>query len=121
MTTYALYLESGPQHKKTLAHVLDLLGCVVQGDTTAEAVAAAPDAIRAYRNFLKRHGEKLDEELWRDHFAYRKSERVVAVLAQIRQEALDCIGREFAWGAGSDRAAALQAAYSAYREERFLA
>jgi predicted RNase H-like HicB family nuclease/uncharacterized damage-inducible protein DinB len=58
---YALYLESGPQHKKTLAHVLDLLGCVVQGDTTDEAVAAAPDAIRAYREYLRRHGEKVDE------------------------------------------------------------
>jgi uncharacterized damage-inducible protein DinB/predicted RNase H-like HicB family nuclease len=56
---YALYLESGPQRKKTLAHVLDLLGCVVQADTTDEAVAAAPDAIRAYRRFLERHGEKL--------------------------------------------------------------
>jgi predicted RNase H-like HicB family nuclease/uncharacterized damage-inducible protein DinB len=58
---FDLYLESGPQRKKTLAHVLDLLGCVVQGDTTDEAVAAAPDAIRAYRNFLQRHGEKVDE------------------------------------------------------------
>lgn len=61
MTTYALYVESGPQRKKTLAHVLDLLGCVVQGDTTDDAVAATPDAIRAYRHFLQRHGEKLDE------------------------------------------------------------
>jgi predicted RNase H-like HicB family nuclease/uncharacterized damage-inducible protein DinB len=60
ITTYALYLESGPQRKKTLAHVLDLLGCVVQGDTTDEAVAATPDAIRAYRQYLQRHGEKLD-------------------------------------------------------------
>lgn len=59
MTTYQLYLESGPQRKKTLAHVLDLLGCVVQADTSDEAVAAAPDAIRAYRRFLERHGEKL--------------------------------------------------------------
>jgi predicted RNase H-like HicB family nuclease/uncharacterized damage-inducible protein DinB len=58
---YALYLESGPQHKKTLAHVLELLGCVLQADTTDEAVAAAPDAIRAYRRFLERHGEKLGE------------------------------------------------------------
>ncbi len=66
-------------------------------------------------------GEKLDEKLWRDHFAFRKAERVIAVLAQVRQEAQDCIGREFAWGAGHDRAAALQEAYSAYREERFLA
>ncbi|MDP9275635.1 MAG: type II toxin-antitoxin system HicB family antitoxin, partial [Chloroflexota bacterium] len=57
---YALYLESGPQRKKTLAHVLDLLGCVVQGDTTDEAVAAMPDAIRAYLGYLHRHGEKVD-------------------------------------------------------------
>ena len=60
MTSYPLYLESGPQHKKTLVHVLDLLGCVVQGDTTDEAVAATTDAIRAYREYLQRHGEKLD-------------------------------------------------------------
>ena len=59
---YALYLESGPQHKKTLAHVLDLLGCVVQADTTDEAVAAAPEAIRAYLRYLARHGEKVDPQ-----------------------------------------------------------
>ena len=59
---YALYLESGPQRKKTLAHVLDLLGCVVQGDTTDEAVAAAPDTIRAYLRYLARHGEKVDPD-----------------------------------------------------------
>jgi predicted RNase H-like HicB family nuclease/uncharacterized damage-inducible protein DinB len=57
---YALYLESGPQHKKTLAHVLDLLGCVVQGDTTDEAAAATPETIRAYLSYLRRHGEKVD-------------------------------------------------------------
>jgi uncharacterized damage-inducible protein DinB len=61
VATYDLYLESGPQKKKTLGHVLGLLGCVVQKDTTDETVAAAPDEIRAYRDFLKRHGEKLDE------------------------------------------------------------
>src|SRR5437868_13900121 len=60
MTTYPLYLESGPQRKKTLAHVLDLLGCVVQADTTDEAVTAAPDTIRAYLRYLGRHGEKVD-------------------------------------------------------------
>jgi predicted RNase H-like HicB family nuclease/uncharacterized damage-inducible protein DinB len=60
ITTYALYLESGPQRKKTLAHVLGLLGCVVQGDTTDEAVASTPDAIRAYLSYLRRHGEKVD-------------------------------------------------------------
>jgi predicted RNase H-like HicB family nuclease/uncharacterized damage-inducible protein DinB len=60
ITTYALYLESGPQRKKTLAHVLSLLGCVVQGDTTDDAVASTPDAIRAYLSYLRRHGEKVD-------------------------------------------------------------
>jgi len=57
---YALYAESGPQRKKTLVHVLDLLGCVVQADTTDEALAAAPAAIRAYLGYLERHGENVD-------------------------------------------------------------
>src|SRR5437660_10074066 len=60
MTTYMLYAESGPQRKKTLVHVLDLLGCVVQADTTDEAIASAPDAIRAYLRYLGRHGDKVD-------------------------------------------------------------
>ncbi|HYV21388.1 MAG TPA: DinB family protein [Candidatus Bathyarchaeia archaeon] len=62
MAPYALYAESGPQHKKTLLHVLDLLGCVVQADTTDAAVAAAPDAIHAYLSYLHRHGEKVDPD-----------------------------------------------------------
>ena len=57
---YDLYVESGPQRKKTLVHVLDLLGCVVQADTTDEALAAAPEAIRSYLRYLKRHGERVD-------------------------------------------------------------
>jgi predicted RNase H-like HicB family nuclease/uncharacterized damage-inducible protein DinB len=59
---FDLYLESGPQHKKTLLHVPDLLGCVVQADTADEAVAAAPEAIRAYLRYLHRHGEKVDPD-----------------------------------------------------------
>ena len=59
---YTVYLESGPQRKKTLAHVLDLLGCVVQRDTTDEAAAATPDEIRAYLGYLRRHGEKVDPD-----------------------------------------------------------
>lgn len=56
MPSYRLYLESGPKHRKTLVHVLDLLGCVATGPTTEEAVASAPEAIRAYLRFLRRHG-----------------------------------------------------------------
>lgn len=56
-TTYALYLESGPQRRKTMAHALNLLGCVALGPTTEAALAATPDAIRAYLSFLRRHGD----------------------------------------------------------------
>jgi predicted RNase H-like HicB family nuclease/uncharacterized damage-inducible protein DinB len=76
-TRYALYLESGPQRKKTLAHVLELLGCVVQGDTTDEAVAATPDAIRAYLGYLRRHGEKVDAD-----------EKIETVIAEHNTEGL---------------------------------
>jgi predicted RNase H-like HicB family nuclease len=62
MASYALYLESGPQKKTTLVHVLELLGCVVQAKTSDDAVAAAPDAIRSYLRYLKRHGEKVDPD-----------------------------------------------------------
>ncbi len=62
MTTYALYLESGPLHRKTMVHVLDLLGCVVVGPTTEAALAVTPDAIRAYYRFLRRHGEPVDPD-----------------------------------------------------------
>lgn len=62
MTTYGLYLESGPRRRKTMVHVLDLLGCVAIGPTTDDALAATPDAIRAYRRFLHRHRESVDLE-----------------------------------------------------------
>ncbi|HEX9036641.1 MAG TPA: type II toxin-antitoxin system HicB family antitoxin [Ktedonobacterales bacterium] len=57
--TYNLFLESGPKRRKTMVHVPDLLGCVATGATTDEALAATPDAIRAYRAFLARHGESI--------------------------------------------------------------
>src|SRR5688572_7934015 len=62
MTTYGLYLESGPKRRKTMVHVIDLLGCVAVGPTTEEAVANTPGAIRAFRRFLSRHGEPVDPE-----------------------------------------------------------
>lgn len=62
MTSYGLYLESGPRRRKTMVHVFDLLGCIANGPTTEEALAATPDAIRVYLGFLKRHGEAVDPE-----------------------------------------------------------
>src|SRR5205814_1779243 len=60
MTIYELYLESGPKRRKTMVHVLDLLGCVAVGPTTEAALAATPAAIDAYRRFLARHGGPVD-------------------------------------------------------------
>jgi hypothetical protein len=62
MTVYDLYLESGPKRRKTMVHVLDLLGCVVVGPTTEQAVEATPDAIRAFRRFVARHGEHVETD-----------------------------------------------------------
>lgn len=59
---YALYLESGPKHRKTMVHVLDLLGCVAVGPTTEEAIANTPEAIVAYLRFLRRCGEDVNPE-----------------------------------------------------------
>ncbi|HEY7465847.1 MAG TPA: hypothetical protein VIB47_04075, partial [Dehalococcoidia bacterium] len=59
---YALYLESGPQRRKTMVHVPALLGCIANSATTEEAVEATPDAIRAFLRFLRRAGEGADPE-----------------------------------------------------------
>lgn len=71
--TYDLYLESGPRRRKTMVHVLDLLGCVAVGPTTDDALAATPAAIRAFRRFLRRHGEAVDPDA---PFATRVAEHV---------------------------------------------
>jgi predicted RNase H-like HicB family nuclease/uncharacterized damage-inducible protein DinB len=73
MTEYHLYLESGPRRRKTMIHVLDLLGCTAQGPTTEEALEAAPEAIRDYLRFLQQHGEALDPEA---HFTTAVAEHV---------------------------------------------
>ena len=62
MTEYALYLESGPRRRKTMVHVLDLLGCIARGPTTQSALEATPKAIRAYLRFLRRHGDHVEPD-----------------------------------------------------------
>lgn len=62
MTEYGLYLESGPKRRKTMVHVLDLLGCTANGPTTEAALAATPEAIGAFRRFLRAAGETIDAE-----------------------------------------------------------
>jgi len=62
MKTYDLYLDSGPMKRKTMAQIPSLPGCIARGDTTDEAIAAAPDAIRAFLRFLARNGERVDPD-----------------------------------------------------------
>lgn len=63
MQEYTLYLESGPKQRKTMVHALDLLGCVVRGATTQEALAATPAGIRACLRFLQANGEPVDSSI----------------------------------------------------------
>lgn len=60
MSTYGLYLESGPKRMKTMVHVPDLLGCVATGPTTEAALEGTPDAIRAYQRIMAAAGERVD-------------------------------------------------------------
>jgi len=52
-----VYLESGPQHKRTWVYVPGLAGCVAFGPTTEQALANVPAAIRERIAFLRRHGD----------------------------------------------------------------
>lgn len=60
MTIFQIYLEIGAE-EECLAHALDLPGCVLRGESLAEALEAMPDTIRAYMAWLKRHGETVEE------------------------------------------------------------
>jgi len=62
MSSYKLYLESGPRRKKTMVHVLQLLGCTTNGPTTEEALDRTPQAIHAFHRFLERHGQPVEND-----------------------------------------------------------
>ena len=62
MSEFSIYLKSGPRRRKTMVHVLDILGCIARGPTTESALEATPEAIRAYLRFLQRHGEAVETE-----------------------------------------------------------
>ena len=56
---FDLYLESGPQHRKTWVFVPSLPGCVAAGPTTEAAIERARPAIEDRLAFLRRHGEPI--------------------------------------------------------------
>lgn len=59
MKTYDLYLHSGPKMKRTYVRVPSLMGCIRLAETTQDALDAAPDAIRAFLEFMARSGERV--------------------------------------------------------------
>jgi predicted RNase H-like HicB family nuclease/uncharacterized damage-inducible protein DinB len=74
---FYLYLESGPQHRKTWIYVPSLPGCSAVAPTTELAVETAAAAIRERLDFLRRHGEAVPdaepiEPVVADHVIERK-------------------------------------------------
>ncbi|MCW5851470.1 MAG: hypothetical protein KIT87_15455, partial [Anaerolineae bacterium] len=64
MPTYHLYLEQGPPAKrtgarKTMVHVLDLLGCAPKAKSEEAALALVPSAIEVYARWLSGSGEDI--------------------------------------------------------------
>ena len=58
---YDIYLESGPQRRKTWVYVPGLPGCSTVAPTSAEAIDAARAAIAERLGFLRRHGEVVQD------------------------------------------------------------
>jgi predicted RNase H-like HicB family nuclease/uncharacterized damage-inducible protein DinB len=54
---FNIYLESGPQHKRTWVYVPGLAGTVAFGPTSEQAIENTRDAIRDRIAFLRRHGD----------------------------------------------------------------
>jgi predicted RNase H-like HicB family nuclease len=74
---FDLYLESGPQHRKTWIYVPGLPGCSTVAPTSVEAPDAAERAIRQRIEFLRRHGDDFPdpdpmELVVADHIIERK-------------------------------------------------
>jgi predicted RNase H-like HicB family nuclease len=59
---FDLYLESGPQHRKTFVYVPGLPGCSTVAPTTAAATEIARAAIADRLDFLRHHGEVVAED-----------------------------------------------------------
>ena len=58
---FELYLESGPQHRKTWVFVPGLAGCTARGPTTDAAIENTRAAILDRIDFMRRHGEPVPD------------------------------------------------------------
>jgi predicted RNase H-like HicB family nuclease len=105
---YELYLESGPQHRKTWVYVPSLPGCSTMGPTTEAAVEIAASAIHDRLEFLRRHGEDVSgfepiEVAVADHVIERKFLGFAQSSYPSDREAMpgDEVPRDLRWAAWS--------------------
>ena len=56
MARYEVYLEVG-EDGRAMAHVVDLPGCIGRSETREGVLEALPEAVEAYQDWLRRHGE----------------------------------------------------------------
>ncbi len=54
---FDICLETGPRHRKTMAHAVTLPGATAMGPTVDDAIEQLATAIQARIAFLRRHGE----------------------------------------------------------------
>ena len=54
-------LETGPRHRKTMAHAVTFPGATAMGPTLDDAIEHLAEAIRVRVEFLRRHGEPFPE------------------------------------------------------------
>jgi hypothetical protein len=81
MTTYELYVETGPRQRATMVHVPQLLGCVVVRPTMRQALEETPPAIARFLRMRRRHGDDPDLEARFDiHVAGQSREGLMLAL-----------------------------------------
>ena len=66
---YRLELNWSPEDKVFIARVPELEGCITHGDSYEEALAMAEEAIEAYIESLRKHGERIPEPLANKSFS----------------------------------------------------
>ncbi len=65
-------------------------------------------------------GRELDLDLWMEFFAFKNPANLAAIMAEVLEGSLDCIGRRFAIGVGTNRAAVIMDAFAKAKQKEFL-
>lgn len=65
-------------------------------------------------------GEKLDLDLWENHFRYKNPNLFSSVLALIPENPKDCLGRKFSEGSGFDREESVRNAYHNLLNKKYI-